>query len=79
MTLGTKLPLIEIGMDPVYQQLRQQQGNQELGSWIHEYPFVYTMASFLYNTTSVLDQLIQACQDIRANITMLQAVHIRLE
>ena len=27
----------------------------------------------------VLDQLIQACQQLGANVTVLQAVHIRLE
>ena len=79
MTLGMKLPLIVSGTDPVYQQLRQQQGNQGLGSLIHEYPFVYTMMSFLYNMTAMLDQLLQACRDIGANVTMLQAAHIRLE
>ena len=79
MILGTKLPLIVNGTDPVYQQLRQRQGNQGLGSLIHEYPFVYTTASFLYDTTAVMDQLIKACREIGANVTVLQAVHIRLE
>ena len=57
----------------------RQSNNQGIGSLIHEYPFVYSMASYLWDVTGVLDQTILECRWIGVQVGVLEAVHHRLE
>ena len=76
------LPLVGLGGDPVFLQLVSKQcdsyGNQP-GSLLNEYPFTYSLASYLWDISAELKHLIGAFQAAGAPHGVLRAIHFRLE
>ncbi len=77
-----ELPLVGLGGDPTYLRLVSKQserfGNRP-GSLLNEYPFTFSIASYLEDCTAVLDQLVRCFQSEGYSCGTLRAVHFRLE
>ena len=46
---------------------------------LNELPFVYSLCSYLYDITHVVDELVKEFRSCSTNFNSLEAVHLRLE